>query len=65
MSNCSRLPTRSAVRVAMPVTFPPGLAKLVINPDSTGEGTEAITIGMVVVTLRTARAALLVPATIS
>jgi hypothetical protein len=42
----SRLPARSAARVARPVTLPPGLARLATRPLLTGSPAVANTIGM-------------------
>lgn len=48
----------------MPVTFPPGRARLATNPVPTGSPTTTVTIGMVLVTFFAARAAAVPGATI-
>ena len=48
LSSSRRLELRSTIVVIEnPVTFPPGCAKLSINPDPTGSRTKAMTIGIV------------------
>ena len=49
LSRSSRLPDRSDVAKLIPVTLPPGLARLATSRVPTGSPANAITIGVVVV----------------
>jgi hypothetical protein len=53
----SCLPITSGPTEVVPVTFPPGLARLLTNPLPTGSPTASMTIGIVFVAFRAARAA--------
>jgi antitoxin (DNA-binding transcriptional repressor) of toxin-antitoxin stability system len=53
----SRFGLRSGPRIVLPVILPPGRAKLAINPARTGSPIEIMTIGIVVVAICAARAA--------
>ena len=55
--SCSRFGLRSGPRIVLPVILPPGRAKLAINPARTGSPIEIMTIGIVVVAICAARAA--------
>ena len=56
LSSARRLALRSSSIADTPVTFPPGLAKLVARPAATGSPVAAMTIGIVFVTLTAALA---------
>src|SRR4029077_20438830 len=57
LSGPSRFTASSGKRVASPVTFPPGRARLATNPWPTGSETATATMGIVVVACFAARAA--------
>ena len=56
LSSASRLAASSPLSVEIPVTFPPGRARLDTNPIATGSPTSAITIGICLVAWIAARA---------
>ena len=62
-SNCRRLETSSGPRKVVPVTFPPGRARLVTSSSATGSAMATATIGIVPVSCLAGRAAVVLNAT--
>ena len=65
LSSSKRFPLNSGERVAMPVIFPPGCARLATKPNAIGSATPRITMGMVAVAFLAAVTSPAVSATIT